>query len=212
MPTNISCPACHSQFSLPEGFLVQPVRCPACHTTLSLHESTDALIACRGEASPTRGSAQTIISEPTYAAESHQQIQLPPAKVDRRTGCLILPDEIDEALRTVHWPASAFIILGCLSLALSIVLPIFDPALSPRRRARPENVAHEDAGYPLSFCWGAIVLAGGIQMKKLRSYNFVLTSSLVALFPVSCCWPVAIPFAIWTMTILALPHVKNAFD
>ena len=67
-------------------------------------------------------------------------------------------------------------------------------------------------GHILFLSVNGIVLAGAIQMMKLRSYGFAMTASILAVIP--CCSPcfiLGIPFGIWGIVVLSNAQVKHAF-
>jgi len=59
----------------------------------------------------------------------------------------------------------------------------------------------------------ALVLIGGFKMLRLRSYQFVMASTVVAMIPcIGPCFAVlGVPFGIWAMVVLLKPEVKQAF-
>jgi hypothetical protein len=59
---------------------------------------------------------------------------------------------------------------------------------------------------------GIIVLIGARKMKKLQSYQFALTASIVAMLPcISPCCVFGLPFGIWALVVLNKPEVKSQF-
>jgi len=62
-------------------------------------------------------------------------------------------------------------------------------------------------GIILSF----VVLYGALQMKRLRSYGWAMTSSILALVPcTSPCCLLGLPIGIWALVVLLKPEVKAA--
>jgi len=60
---------------------------------------------------------------------------------------------------------------------------------------------------------GVVVLIGAGKMQKLQSYQFVLTSSIVAMVPcISPCCIFGLPFGIWALVVLNKPEVKSHFS
>jgi hypothetical protein len=57
-----------------------------------------------------------------------------------------------------------------------------------------------------------LMLAGGVQMARLKMWGLALTASILALMPCNCpfCF-VGIPLGIWGITMLCLPAVRKAF-
>jgi hypothetical protein len=59
---------------------------------------------------------------------------------------------------------------------------------------------------------GVVVLIGALKMKKLQSYGFAMTASIIAMLP--CIFPcclLGLPMGIWALVVLAKPEVKSAF-
>ncbi len=60
---------------------------------------------------------------------------------------------------------------------------------------------------------GVIVLVGAMKMRKLESYGFAMTASVLAMIPcVSPCCILGLPFGIWAIVVLSKPEVKEAFS
>lgn len=59
---------------------------------------------------------------------------------------------------------------------------------------------------------GCVMLAGALQMMKLRRYGFAMASCILAIIPCQgCCYITGIPFGIWGLVVLLDPKVKAAF-
>jgi hypothetical protein len=59
---------------------------------------------------------------------------------------------------------------------------------------------------------GIIILFGGVKMRRLESYGFCMTASIVAMVPcLSACCLIGLPIGIWAVIVLSKPEVKNAF-
>ena len=57
-----------------------------------------------------------------------------------------------------------------------------------------------------------VILMGALKMKKLESYNFALTATIIAMVPcISPCCLVGLPIGIWALVVLMKPEVKAAF-
>jgi len=58
-----------------------------------------------------------------------------------------------------------------------------------------------------------VVICGAISMMRLRKRSLAQTACVLGVIPllVSVCVPVALPFAIWGLVVLADPYVKRAF-
>ena len=57
-----------------------------------------------------------------------------------------------------------------------------------------------------------IVLAGAVQMKKMRNYGLAMAASIIALLPCNCCCFLGLPFGIWSLVVLNNPEVRDAFS
>jgi hypothetical protein len=58
-----------------------------------------------------------------------------------------------------------------------------------------------------------VVFMGAMKMKKLQSFTFVMTATILAMVPCvsPCCW-VGLPIGIWALVVLNKPEVKGAFN
>jgi hypothetical protein len=56
----------------------------------------------------------------------------------------------------------------------------------------------------------AIVVAGALRMRKVRSYGLSLVASALALTPGPCC-VFGVPFGVWSLVVLFRPEVRAAF-
>ncbi len=59
---------------------------------------------------------------------------------------------------------------------------------------------------------GGILIAGGVQMKKLRGYGTAMTAAILAVIPCCACWIAEIPVGIWALVVLSDGLVKRAFE
>jgi len=59
---------------------------------------------------------------------------------------------------------------------------------------------------------GIIVLIGASKMKRLESFQYAMTASIVAMIPcISPCCVFGLPFGIWALVVLNKPEVKSQF-
>jgi hypothetical protein len=57
-----------------------------------------------------------------------------------------------------------------------------------------------------------LILFGALKMKKLESYGWAITASILALAPcLSPCCLVGLPIGIWALVVLSKAEVKSAF-
>jgi hypothetical protein len=63
------------------------------------------------------------------------------------------------------------------------------------------------------FGLGAVgaLLAGAVQMMRLRSYPLAVAATLLAMLPWSPGWVLGLPFGIWGLVVLRRPKVQAAF-
>lgn len=58
-----------------------------------------------------------------------------------------------------------------------------------------------------------LVIFGGIQMMKLKSYGLSMAASIIAMIPcVGPCFCLGLPVGIWSLVVLNKPEVKAAFN
>jgi hypothetical protein len=56
-----------------------------------------------------------------------------------------------------------------------------------------------------------VLMAGAVQMLRLRSYPLAATAAIVAMIPWSPGWLLGLPFGIWACHVLGRPQVTEAF-
>jgi hypothetical protein len=56
-----------------------------------------------------------------------------------------------------------------------------------------------------------LVVAGAVQMLRLRSYRLCLAAALVAVLPWSPAWPLGLAVGIWAVVVLGRRDVMLAF-
>jgi hypothetical protein len=58
-----------------------------------------------------------------------------------------------------------------------------------------------------------LIIAGGVQMMRFRSWGLALTASILAMLNFgSCCCVAGVPVGIWSLVVLLMPEVKAAFE
>ena len=64
----------------------------------------------------------------------------------------------------------------------------------------------------LTLLLAGVILWGGIQMRRFRSYGLCMTAAILAMIPctVPCC-VVGLPIGIWALVVLSKPEVKSQF-
>jgi hypothetical protein len=58
---------------------------------------------------------------------------------------------------------------------------------------------------------GVILILGGLQMMRLRSYGWAVSASVLAVLPLSAGFMIGIPMGIWALIMLYRPDVQEAF-
>ena len=127
-----------------------------------------------------------------------------------------------DAASKVAGPAIGLIVVASLSLVLIVLNLIM--TLSGANTLQMQNFGGQSAelvkfmqgsgmiiGAILGFVIYGLILLGAIKMKKLESYRFAMTASILALLPCSACCVVGLPFGIWALVVLNKPEVKAAF-
>lgn len=56
-----------------------------------------------------------------------------------------------------------------------------------------------------------LMLMGAVQMKRLRSYEFAVIGSLLAMIPIGPTCILTLPVGLWSLLVLMRPHVRRAF-
>jgi hypothetical protein len=127
------------------------------------------------------------------------------------------------ALEQVNGPAIGLIVTGALTLVFALgrtamsVFGVGMNALNSSSNANMPNwVATMSGGMGivlgiLSILCGAIILYGGLKMKRLENYGLCMGASILAMIPCLACCLVGLPVGIWALVILAKPEVKSAF-
>ena len=58
---------------------------------------------------------------------------------------------------------------------------------------------------------GLLMIAGAIQMLRLRSYRLATVACVIAMVPVTIVWLLGLPIGIWALRVLRRPQVQEAF-
>jgi len=122
----------------------------------------------------------------------------------------------------VRWPAIGLLLtgaLGIVSLLGSLAWSFLAPAEMTQQQMRemPEFMRFlfspawlvGSSLVDLAVC--AIVILGGVQMLRLKSYGLAVASSVLAMIPCFACCCVGLPAGIWALVVLFKPEVKQAF-
>lgn len=116
----------------------------------------------------------------------------------------------DYARSRLSGPAIALIVFAVLGLAFS-ALAILGFIVQVA-----EN-SFDDDGVP-GLVWvlanlvlRLVMLAGGIQMLRVRSYGLSMAAAVTAIIPCGMCCFMDLPFGIWALVVLLDANVRNAF-
>jgi hypothetical protein len=123
-------------------------------------------------------------------------------------------------------PAIALMVLGgtyvCISiLALVLRLTGFS-FMAPQEEERLMQNPGYKFGHQLGvtagviievvgMCLGGIMISGALQMKKLKSYGYALTATIVAMLPCHYCCLLGIGFGIWALVVINRADVRSCF-
>lgn len=123
----------------------------------------------------------------------------------------------------IQAPAIALIIVGALGLLGSIygvinALIAAPPVLPPdmpdfARQMMLNSIGPVAAAINGVFVIvGIVILIGGVQMLRLKSWGLSLTASILAMVNFSsCCCILGLPIGIWALVILLSEDVKRRF-
>lgn len=131
-----------------------------------------------------------------------------------------------QAAQMVTGPAIGLIVtavLGALVQLASMLMNILGAGLGAAGAAQGQQDlppwAHAMSGGVgvvfniLGLILSGVILMGALKMKKLESYNFAMTATIIAMVPcVSPCCLLGLPIGIWALVILLKPEVKGAFS
>jgi hypothetical protein len=210
MPIAVYCAECQKEYRVKDELAGRRVRCPQGHV-LTVPESETTL----------------DLDEP-YEVEAAPAATMPPPREDHnpyaspRTDASVLKASAAPTLK-VGLPAVTLIILGCLGLGLSILSGIVavvgePPAVDPNAPPFVQAIQEGSRGTLAAviqglfvFVNGAIIL-GAIQMLRFRSWGFALTASILAMLNFgNCCCLLGLPVGIWSIVVLSLEDVRDAF-
>ena len=203
MPITVFCQECGKQYLAKDEQAGMRVRCPAGHV-MEVPAATP--FAEQGSVDPSGGDPTQINP---YASPGYQAGGYAPGQPLNKG--------------KVMAPAIALLVVGGLGLALSIFSCIWSmvappPVVDPNAPPFVQQFMQGGVG-PLALAIqgvflvvNGLIIAGGIQMLRLRSYTLSMTSTILAMINIgNCCCLVGIPVGIWGLVILLQPDVKAAF-
>lgn len=151
------------------------------------------------------------ISSTAHAAPVKKQPLQPHNSATSRS---LTPEEFEQAAGDIAAPAWGLTFVSLLQLflfAASIVL-LFNIANRPDFGARQVGFGFwELLTLTIAMPTGAIVLAASVQMRRMRSYEFAMIGSVLAIIPTNPLWLLSAPLGLWSMLALLRPNVRDAF-
>jgi hypothetical protein len=139
----------------------------------------------------------------------------------------VVGDPLERARKVVNAPGITLIVLGAIGILVALVSIPINLAHGGMMQVPPlpdENMRRmfegwmqfmKKAAIPLnifSMIWNAVILFGGIKMRKLQSRGLVMTAAILAVIPCfnPCCL-IWMPLGIWALVALNNPDVKASF-
>jgi hypothetical protein len=118
------------------------------------------------------------------------------------------PHQLYEAARSrLRVPAVGFMVTGVVNAALAVSFGML-AAMEPR-----DFPPLLSTGLIVSaLATGALLIAAGVRMLRLRSYGWVLAAAGLAVLPTSPAWPLSIIFGMHALVVLASRDVRREFE
>jgi predicted Zn finger-like uncharacterized protein len=226
MPEQIRCPECDATLRVPDSLVGKAVKCPKCQTTftaeLEAPEERERIVRepARSSARRQRPAQEEEDEEEELPPEEEEEDEDRPRRRKRRRG---RGRRLAEAEASLSGPAIALMIVGSLDIVLGVLnllLPVLGVSLlaasgKGNAAGRSDLMANLVSGALsgiLDICFGGVILAGAIQMKRVASYGFAMTACILAMLPCWNCCLLGLPFGIWGLVVLNKPEVKDAFS
>jgi hypothetical protein len=118
----------------------------------------------------------------------------------------------------VSAPAVALIVTGALNAVTTLVwmgfLAIFGLAAisDPDAREALPGVGVWAVGSVIGLVMSAVMVYGGMQMRKLQSWGVCMAGTICAMLPCTSCCILGLPIGIWVIMVLIDGDVKRAFE
>jgi hypothetical protein len=93
--------------------------------------------------------------------------------------------------------------------------PVAPPPDAPDAARRAFAVGYYFGAYgpgTVGTALGIIVLAGGVQLARRRTYPLAVLGAVAAMLPCSCGFVLGLPIGIWALVVLWNPQVRAAFE
>lgn len=211
MPIEFRCQNCRYLLRTPDDAVGKSARCPQCGQVQTVTREQPASGGFHPANTPplTVSNSATAGSPPVVPAARNPFADEPAANPYAATAQVSQP-LIDPRSR-VAAPAIALLVVGIISLMLNAMLlagGVFSTAAAGA-------VNNEDimtfVMFSISMVWNLVICVGAQRLFVLRNYTLAMTSSILAVVPCYCLWPVGVAFAVWGLVVLADPQVRSAF-
>lgn len=152
----------------------------------------------------------------------------PPPGLPSAAGPVVNDAGRQHALSRVNGPGIGLIvtaILGFIGALLNLVqifagesaMPALPPDLDPEVRKLFELLQGGSVGFSilsmiLGIALSAVVLMGGIKLRRLESHGVVMAAAILAVIPCFNCCCVGLPVGIWALVVINAADVKPYFD
>jgi phage FluMu protein Com len=227
MAIEFRCSQCQRLLRTGDDTAGKQAQCPECGAITTIPAAPDAI---REPAIPASSTPSQPDSSPTGQRNLPQQSPVLPQPSgpwpQNGGGVLVSPAFAAERLST---PATAIILLTILGIAFQgyFLLRLTRVGTEDfRQQVIAQNPELKDLPLDsfnqivkiivvatiIQLLFDAVILAGAIQMRRVRNRGFAVFSAILALIPcTSPCCVFTLPFAIWALVVLNDETVKAAF-
>jgi hypothetical protein len=228
MPIEFTCPNCRKLLCVAATAAGKRARCPDCSTVTEVPRTSSASSTAEdfpGFSPPESAAADNApwstnnwTSEPDSASNDSAANPFS-APESGYAGLHSLSIE-EEARNQLAAPAMCLIVSGSIIFTLSalwVAMLLFTAIIDAVRIAQRDPF---EAIFALVIVLGisvfalgrpALIIYGGIQMRKLDRYPFAITARILAIVSFCVCF-VEMAFGIWALVVLSKSNVKQAFD
>lgn len=215
MPEIIQCPTCQRELQIPAELVGTPVKCPSCGSNFVTTPSaaTTPLPRLSDVTAPVSMTPPVYTPPPPPPPDPNQarRAVMTPALILLLLAALWLVFDCYQIYQTIHFnPEDAAPLLELLPPGP------FRESVEKELQAAADPVAVRNKVIYLSIMCvtSLIVLAGAVQMLRLRSWWLALTASILTIvhFNHCCCAPINMVAGIGAVIVLILPWVRSAFQ
>jgi serine/threonine protein kinase len=112
-----------------------------------------------------------------------------------------LAKDVEQVRFQLMWPALGLMVAAVMVCVVNVV---------HYAEVIPES---RHLGITLAAIAGAFcMMAGAVQMVRLRSYPLVIAAGIVALVPVWEAWWCAVPFGVWALALVSQPSIRSTIQ